>query len=561
MLLPALALSLACSSKLPPSDVSDAAFGIAVLGDRSGEPNDAAWNRVIDQALARGPDLVLTVGDMADDAEDLADWKRALAPLSDVAVEVQYTPGNHDIHDDATADTFREQTGQEPYRSFERGGARWIVVDNSIAGSWEELPPRQQKWLEQTLKQRSELPTVVLMHKPFWALRAAADREDPMHDLFVAGGVDVVLTGHWHRHAYQQIDGIEYVIVGSSGGGTPGLPDPSQGNAYEFLWISAEAGELRMTSVVQGEDRPVDAFTLADNHLLRQLETQAVRGTFVDDDAGSRIEVSVANLTDEDFDTTIEIVGDWGVDPLPMPVRAGATLEVTLTAQPPDALLPLPYLRLDYPMPDGSLRPCSVPLDHRRLASMSRRPEPPTLDGDLSDWPAEPTVDVWTTNLGRIATAEATELYLSYDDGALYLAARNHDSVPEQIKRLHRGRDGQIVYDDRIGMILSPDPKQMFWFYVNPTGHVWDLHYDGDAGELHRDWDDVEAAARVDEAGWTAEAAIRWSDLGLEAPPETLRFDARRKQERTQSQAVFTPAFWASNPERMGILVLEDSPD
>ncbi|MFT4625444.1 MAG: hypothetical protein ACI8PZ_004112 [Myxococcota bacterium] len=48
----------------------------------------------------------------------------------------------------------------------------------------------------------------------------------------------------------------------------------------------------------------------------------------------------------------------------------------------------------------------------------------------------------------------------------------------------------------------------------------------------------------------------QWADLGLDGPPPDLAVDIRRKQERTQGEAVWTPAFAHTDPERMGVAQL-----
>lgn len=66
----------------------------------------------------------------------------------------------------------------------------------------------------------------------------------------------------------------------------------------------------------------------------------------------------------------------------------------------------------------------------------------------------------------------------------------------------------------------------------------------------------MEARATVDAAGWSVEARVPFAAMGLPGPPETLAFDARRRSNRTQTEAQFTPAFWSATPARIGVLRL-----
>jgi len=115
-------------------------FVFAVIGDRTDESWEPAWRKTFVDVEAQHPDLVLTVGDLADDALDPEDWALALEPAKGLSAPIEYVPGNHDILDEAGQTVFREKTGQAPYRSFDRGGVHFVVVDNSVAESWAELP-------------------------------------------------------------------------------------------------------------------------------------------------------------------------------------------------------------------------------------------------------------------------------------------------------------------------------------------------------------------------------------------------------------------------------------
>ncbi len=547
-------LSLAaCVPKAPPALSAAEApasppqpYRVAVLGDRTGEPDDAVWQAQVAQVARLRPDAVFTVGDLADDAEDEADWARALAPLlalEAAGIEVHHTPGNHDIHDEATADTFQRLTGQAPYRSVDRGGAHWVVLDNSIARAADDLPEAQLAWLRDDLAAHSDEPVVVLMHKPFWATAAAAGRPDPLHELFVAHGVDAVLTGHWHRHAHQRIDGIDYVIVGSSGGGVAGVPSAALGTTPEFLWVTVDEG-VHLATLSEGSVRDVALPSLADEMLLHQLDGGGLWATLSGDGRGLALTGSKHAALELPGSATLR----WAdrVEEVTLPVQL---------AQP--ATLPLPRLEVEVDLPDSGPTPLALVPSWQREAPARSTPTH-TLDGQLDEWAeVPPTVspDDWTTLRGEVSTADPTTLWVAYDEQGLTFAARCDDPAPEHIKRLHEGRDGQVVYDDRVGVLLSPADGSLYWIYVSASGGVWDLAFDAASGEVHRDWDATEAAAVVGEGGWSMEARIPWSDLGLEGPPERLGFDARRKQEHRQVEAVFTPAFRHADPERMGVLL------
>lgn len=556
----ALLLS-ACAPHVPvPTAVPPAPFRFVVVGDRTGEPNDVDWMRVLGEVEARAPDLVVTVGDFTDDAYNPADWARALAGTAQLKRPVAYTPGNHDILDAASAALFTQYTGQAPYRSFDQGGCHFVIVDNSVAERWEDLPEAQRVWLEADLVASRGTPTFVFMHKPFWALGVALGAPDPMHDLFVRTGVKGVFTGHWHNHLHGRFGGIEYTGVGSAGGYTQGLPEVRRGNVPEFVEATVRGRELSLTTVVAGADYPVDMVSVRDQGVLRKLHKGAVDGRLLTTDAGDVLRLRVDNLAQEPIVGTVTLDGGGWVmsqTSVPVDIAPGSTFTTTIPVTRGAAELPMPRLRLDYPLPDAGPTPFEAVVGYAREVRVGKGAAP-VLDGVIgaAEWAGAVTIDRFVTSAGIAPTGDATTVRLRYDTDALYLAARCDDAEPAALTRVHSGRDGQIQYDDRIGLLLAPAPDQLYWFYVNPNGAVWDLHADRARRAVDFAWDGVEARATVDTTGWSVEARVPFAALGLTTIPDTWAFDVRRRHNREQSESQFTPAFESSDPARIGVMRL-----
>ncbi|MEQ1572460.1 MAG: sugar-binding protein, partial [Myxococcota bacterium] len=306
-----------------------------------------------------------------------------------------------------------------------------------------------------------------------------------------------------------------------------------------------------LRAVAGGVDLPVDYLTRADSGRLRALRQGAVTGVA----RGDAIEIRIHNVTDAPLAGVLTVEpGGWTVanPTVPYEVAPGETFTATVPASAPAGWFPSPRLSLSYPLPDAGPVAFVTPVDAVREAVAPRGAA--VVDGRLDDWAGAPSVGPLTTALGGLATTEATEVWLRHDDEALYVAARCADSEPAQLSRLHTDRDRQVVFDDRIGLVLFPTPDQLVWFYVNPNGAVWDLRRVG--ADLQRGWDGVEAAATVDEGGYSVEARIPFAALGLGEVPQTWSFDLRRRQERTQTEATFTSAFASRDPARIGILHL-----
>ena len=109
---------------------------------------------------------------------------------------------------------------------------------------------------------------------------------------------------------------------------------------------------------------------------------------------------------------------------------------------------------------------------------------------------------------------EKTEVWVAYDEKALYVAARLYDSQPDLIK-YRLGRRDDFVESDWFIFAVDPyyDRRTGFQFAVNPSGSIvdWTLFND--------EWDDTtwdgvwEWKTQVDEKGWTVEIKIPYNQL------------------------------------------------
>ena len=140
-----------------------------------------------------------------------------------------------------------------------------------------------------------------------------------------------------------------------------------------------------------------------------------------------------------------------------------------------------------------------------------------TIDGVLSEsaWqhPGMTTFLQSDPDQGKPPT-EKTELWLAYDDQALYVAARMYDDAPDSIvSRLVR-RDAFVNSDD-IAIYLDPyhDKRSGFFFSINVAGTLSDgVLYNDDWND--NTWDGVwEGKVAIDDKGWTAEMRIPYSQL------------------------------------------------
>lgn len=139
------------------------------------------------------------------------------------------------------------------------------------------------------------------------------------------------------------------------------------------------------------------------------------------------------------------------------------------------------------------------------------------IDGTLSEpeW-QRPGFTKFTQRLPNesAAPSQKTEVWLAYDDQALYVAARMYDTSPDSIIKILGRRDVSITAD-WFQFDIDPyhDRSSGFYFALSAAGTMQD-------GTLYNDdwndnsWDGVwQGQAHIDKNGWTAEMRIPFTQL------------------------------------------------
>jgi hypothetical protein len=171
-----------------------------------------------------------------------------------------------------------------------------------------------------------------------------------------------------------------------------------------------------------------------------------------------------------------------------------------------------------------------------------------SIDGSLSEqiW-QRPGLTLFTQKLPNEGSppSQKTEVWLAYDDEALYVAARMYDTAPDSIIQILARRDADITAD-WFTFDIDPyhDRRTGFFFALSAAGTLRD-------GTLYNDdwndnsWDGVwEGRTRIDIHGWTAELRIPFTQLRFHHAEKYLwavnfsRFIGRGNE---QDFVVYTP--------------------
>jgi len=198
-----------------------------------------------------------------------------------------------------------------------------------------------------------------------------------------------------------------------------------------------------------------------------------------------------------------------------------------------------------------------VPIVGAQTADSTKRPLPVTravrstapirLDGRLDDaaWAAAPVTSDFT-QINPIEGARAsqkTEVRVVYDEDALYVGVRLHDTGPVTA-RLGR-RDMSLGDSDWFGLMIDSyhDHRTAFGFDVNPAGvrrdEVKTINDDDNS------WDAVwDVATSVDSGGWSIEYRIPFSQLrfsGDSAQTWGVQFERIIGRTRAYEVSTFIP--------------------
>ena len=218
-----------------------AAFGradslkFAVIGDNGtgGRPQYEVGRQLAAVRATFPFEFVLMMGDNLYNAQDFtAKFERPYAALLSAEVEFYAAIGNHDDPNAQVRYPAFNMNGAR-YYTFAKRNVRFVVADTNF------LDHVQLGWLENTLKSASEQWKIVYFHHPLYS---NGDRHGSnvelrvrLEPLFVAYGVDVVMSGH--DHIYERIvpqKGITYFVIGSSGQLRRGGLTPSSITAAGF---------------------------------------------------------------------------------------------------------------------------------------------------------------------------------------------------------------------------------------------------------------------------------------------------------------------------------------
>jgi hypothetical protein len=202
----------------------------------------------------------------------------------------------------------------------------------------------------------------------------------------------------------------------------------------------------------------------------------------------------------------------------------------------------------------------TVPSDPgQKAVQIARTATRPTIDGVLDDavWANAARID----NLHQVnpveyaAPSERTEIYLLYDDDALYVGARMFTPPGQLTARVMR-QGASITQEDSLFVTLDPFNTRRGGYFFGLNAHG--VRFDGlyrNVSEYYSDWDSIWfAGAREFEGGWTAEYEIPFKSLSFDPNSDTWGLNFSRSLETRNEDMAWVSRNRRWDPSTAGLM-------
>ena len=210
-------------------------FHFAIVSDRTGGHRARVFSQAVDQLNLLQPSFVVSVGDLIEgytkDNDKLsAQWKEMQGYVAKLQMPFFYVPGNHDVSNPTEVEHWKGRFGRRYYHFLYRDVLFCCLAtddqgeDEKTYGS---ISQEQVDYFREVLKDNAKVRwTIVLIHKPVWALDKAKTEGFLEIEKALAGRNYTFFAGHVHRFEKFVRGGMNYYQLATTGGGSKmrGLP-------------------------------------------------------------------------------------------------------------------------------------------------------------------------------------------------------------------------------------------------------------------------------------------------------------------------------------------------
>jgi len=144
---------------------------------------------------------------------------------------------------------------------------------------------------------------------------------------------------------------------------------------------------------------------------------------------------------------------------------------------------------------------------------------PPAIDGQLNDpaWQGAAHLTDFLRYRSDKPAVDQTEAWVTYDDQALYVAARLYTRTPDELKAIETARDASVWQDDCLEIFVDPQHthSECYQFVANSIGSQFDALLPGGGKGRGRAWNGTwTVKTAVDKDAWLVEMRLPFEDFG-----------------------------------------------
>ncbi len=270
---------------------AEGTFHFAVVSDRTGGHRPRVFSQAVDQLNLLQPSFVVSVGDLIEgytkDEEKLStQWKELQGYVARLQMPFFYVPGNHDLANKTEVEHWKNRFGRRYYHFLYRDVLFLCLAcddegeDEKTYGS---ISKEQVDYFADVVKQNDKVRwTIVLIHKPVWAIEKAQTEGFLAIEKSLAGRNYTVFAGHMHRFQKYIRGGMNYYQLATTGGGSKmrGLPY-REFDHITWVTMKGNAGPTIAHVTLDGilpEDLKRVPTTEAGVEVFGRKEPQPVRG-------------------------------------------------------------------------------------------------------------------------------------------------------------------------------------------------------------------------------------------------------------------------------------------
>ncbi|HEY5567162.1 MAG TPA: carbohydrate binding family 9 domain-containing protein [Gammaproteobacteria bacterium] len=206
--------------------------------------------------------------------------------------------------------------------------------------------------------------------------------------------------------------------------------------------------------------------------------------------------------------------------------------------------------------------PASLVDPGQKSVRMMRTDTPPVIDGVLDDavWQRAARIDdLHQVNpLEYAEPSERTEIFILYDDDALYVGARLYMDDPDLITaNVLRQNGANMTGDDTLFVTIDPFNTRRggYFFGVNPNGVRLDGLY-RNVSEYYSDWDSIwHAETGYFDGGWTVEYVIPFKSLSFDPNTDTWGLNFSRSIQARNEEIAWVTRNRRWDPSSAGLAV------